>query len=37
VFDLPIFDAKNVSVKFVGVLKDIQIWLWYNAYSCGHL
>jgi len=25
VFDLPIFYARDVLVKFVGVLKDIQI------------
>jgi hypothetical protein len=24
-FDLPIFNARDVLVKFVGVLKDIQI------------
>jgi hypothetical protein len=24
-FDMPIFYARNVLVKFVGVLKDIQI------------
>ncbi len=34
VFDVPTLDAANVSMNFVGVLKDM---LWANAYPCYYI
>ncbi len=36
VFDMLILDAKDLSLNFIEVLKDIQTWLWSFAYSNSH-